>query len=154
MLSLLRRKGVCFYLSISNAANLSNLYCPYFKAKYHGPGSLYYGTIPKFKPRYTVLRSGSIDSNLQFCGSSWVAEEGEKGKGLNMQWWTQPNGHPPTPPRQISGRNGPWRSVLMCWLCIRVGGWQRAAEEPALLQWCAWHHTSVTSSLCFLLYQQ
>ncbi|NWZ55655.1 TGRM2 protein, partial [Haliaeetus albicilla] len=53
----------------------------YFKAKYHGSGSLYYGTIPKFKPRCTVLRSGSIDSNLQFCGSSWIAEEGENGNG-------------------------------------------------------------------------
>ncbi|XP_010576151.1 PREDICTED: protein FAM179A [Haliaeetus leucocephalus] len=50
-------------------------------AKYHGSGSLYYGTIPKFKPRCTVLRSGSIDSNLQFCGSSWIAEEGENGNG-------------------------------------------------------------------------
>ncbi|XP_049689841.1 TOG array regulator of axonemal microtubules protein 2 [Accipiter gentilis] len=28
-----------------------------------------------FKPRYTALRGGSIDSNLQFCGSSWITEE-------------------------------------------------------------------------------
>ncbi|XP_074899244.1 TOG array regulator of axonemal microtubules protein 2-like [Buteo buteo] len=50
-------------------------------AKYHASVALYYGTFPRFKPRYTALRGGSIDSNLQFCGSSWITEEGENGKG-------------------------------------------------------------------------
>ncbi|XP_050750953.1 TOG array regulator of axonemal microtubules protein 2 [Gymnogyps californianus] len=50
-------------------------------AKYHGPVAVYCGSVPKFKPRYTALRGGSIDSNLQFCGSSWTTEEGEDGKG-------------------------------------------------------------------------
>ncbi|NXJ42737.1 TGRM2 protein, partial [Ciconia maguari] len=41
-------------------------------AKYHAAVAVYCGSIPKFKPRYTALRGGSIDSNLQFCGSSWT----------------------------------------------------------------------------------
>ncbi|NXT44211.1 TGRM2 protein, partial [Pelecanoides urinatrix] len=54
----------------------------YFKAKYHASVAVYCGSIPKFKPRHTALRGGSIDSNLQFCGSSWTCEEeGEDGKG-------------------------------------------------------------------------
>ncbi|KAM6432585.1 TOG array regulator of axonemal microtubules protein 2 [Rhynochetos jubatus] len=32
------------------------------------------GSVPRSKPRYTALRGGSIDSNLQFCGSSWTTE--------------------------------------------------------------------------------
>ncbi|NXL06699.1 TGRM2 protein, partial [Mesembrinibis cayennensis] len=50
----------------------------YFKAKYQAPVAVYCGSIPKFKPRYTALRHGSIDSNLQFCGSSWTTEEARK----------------------------------------------------------------------------
>ncbi|NXW15331.1 TGRM2 protein, partial [Circaetus pectoralis] len=69
----------------------------YFKAKYHAPVSLCYGTIPRFKPRYTVLRGGSIDSNLQFCGSSWTAEEeGENVKGAISPlpgWFTKASVH-------------------------------------------------------------
>ncbi|KAK1207484.1 TGRM2 protein, partial [Pygoscelis papua] len=54
----------------------------YFQAKYHSPVAVYCGSVHKFKPRYTALRSGSVDSNLQFCGSSWTTEEGgEDGKG-------------------------------------------------------------------------
>ncbi|NXW03242.1 TGRM2 protein, partial [Fregetta grallaria] len=53
----------------------------YFKAKYHAPVAVYCGSIPRFKPGYTALRGGSIDSNLQFCGSSWTTEEGEDGRG-------------------------------------------------------------------------
>ncbi|XP_068269269.1 TOG array regulator of axonemal microtubules protein 2-like [Nyctibius grandis] len=44
-------------------------------AKYHASVAVYCGSIPKFKPRHTALRGGSIDSNLQFCGSSWTTEE-------------------------------------------------------------------------------
>ncbi|NXI95775.1 TGRM2 protein, partial [Psophia crepitans] len=44
-------------------------------ATYHAPVAVYCGSVPRFKPRYTALRGGSIDSNLQFCGSSWTAEE-------------------------------------------------------------------------------
>ncbi|NXO47673.1 TGRM2 protein, partial [Aramus guarauna] len=44
-------------------------------AQYHAPVAVYCGSVPKFKPRYTALRGGSIDLNLQFCGSSWTAEE-------------------------------------------------------------------------------
>ncbi|XP_074676613.1 LOW QUALITY PROTEIN: TOG array regulator of axonemal microtubules protein 2-like [Strix aluco] len=44
-------------------------------AKYHTPVAVYCGSIPKFKPRYIALRGGSIDSNLQFCGSKWTTEE-------------------------------------------------------------------------------
>ena len=73
-------------------ANLSNLYCPSFKAKYHTPVAVYCGSIPKFKPRYIALRGGSIDSNLQFCGSKWTTEEeGEDGEGLNVHRCPQPN---------------------------------------------------------------
>ncbi|XP_052662114.1 TOG array regulator of axonemal microtubules protein 2 isoform X3 [Harpia harpyja] len=61
------------------------------QAKYHGPGSLYYGTIPRFKPRYTALRGGSIDSNLQFCGSSWIAEEASFQSILTTQMKKQPS---------------------------------------------------------------
>ncbi|NXS69346.1 TGRM2 protein, partial [Pandion haliaetus] len=57
------------------------LYHPYFKAKYQAPVAVYCGSVPRFKPRYTALQGGSIDSNLQFCGSSWTTEEGENGKG-------------------------------------------------------------------------
>ncbi|KAF1470077.1 TOG array regulator of axonemal microtubules protein 2, partial [Pygoscelis antarcticus] len=54
----------------------------YFQAKYHSPVAVYCGSVHKFKPRYTALRGGSVDSNLQFCGSSWTTEEeGEDGKG-------------------------------------------------------------------------
>ncbi|XP_009698603.1 PREDICTED: protein FAM179A [Cariama cristata] len=52
-------------------------------AKYHASVAVYCGTVPKFKPRYRTLRGGSIDSNLQFCGSSWTTEEeGKDGKGV------------------------------------------------------------------------
>ncbi|KAF1501112.1 TOG array regulator of axonemal microtubules protein 2, partial [Megadyptes antipodes antipodes] len=54
----------------------------YFQAKYHSPVAVYCGSVHRFKPRYTALRGGSNDSNLQFCGSSWTTEdEGEDGKG-------------------------------------------------------------------------
>ncbi|XP_009935657.2 TOG array regulator of axonemal microtubules protein 2 [Opisthocomus hoazin] len=44
-------------------------------AKYHALAAVYWGSIHKFKPRYTALRGGSIDSNLQLCGSSWTTGE-------------------------------------------------------------------------------
>ncbi|KAK1192568.1 TGRM2 protein, partial [Pygoscelis papua] len=54
----------------------------YFQAKYHSPVAVYCGSVHRFKPRYTALRGGSNDSNLQFCGSSWTTEdEGEDGRG-------------------------------------------------------------------------
>ncbi|KAF1473938.1 TOG array regulator of axonemal microtubules protein 2, partial [Eudyptula minor novaehollandiae] len=54
----------------------------YFQAKYHSPVAVYCGSVHRFKPRYTALRDGSNDSNLQFCGSSWTTEDkGEDGKG-------------------------------------------------------------------------
>ncbi|KAF1649226.1 TOG array regulator of axonemal microtubules protein 2, partial [Eudyptes chrysocome] len=54
----------------------------YFQAKYHSPVAVYCGSVHRFKPRYTALRGGTNDSNLQFCGSSWTTEdEGEDGKG-------------------------------------------------------------------------
>ncbi|XP_055581983.1 TOG array regulator of axonemal microtubules protein 2 [Falco cherrug] len=43
--------------------------------KYHPPFAVYCGSVPRFKPRYTVLRGGSTNSNLQFYGSSWSTEE-------------------------------------------------------------------------------
>ncbi|NXE75857.1 TGRM2 protein, partial [Cochlearius cochlearius] len=54
------------------------------------PVAVYCGSIPKFKPRYTALRGGSIDSNLQFCGSSWTTEEegeDEKGDTCPLDGW-------------------------------------------------------------------
>ncbi|NXW45209.1 TGRM2 protein, partial [Nyctiprogne leucopyga] len=48
-------------------------------AKHPAPVAVYCGSVPKFKSRYTALRGGSIDSNLQFCGSRWTTEE-EAGK--------------------------------------------------------------------------
>lgn len=57
-----------------------------------GPVAVYCGSIPEFEPRYTALQDGSVASNLQFCGSSWTTEEeGEDGKGLNMQRWPHSN---------------------------------------------------------------
>ncbi|NXE56094.1 TGRM2 protein, partial [Casuarius casuarius] len=54
----------------------------YFKAKYRAPVAVYCGSIPEVKPRCRTLRGGSIDSNLQLCGSRWTtAEEGEGRKG-------------------------------------------------------------------------
>ncbi|NWZ21733.1 TGRM2 protein, partial [Asarcornis scutulata] len=47
----------------------------YFKAKYHAPVAVYCGSITKAKPRCRALRGGSIDSNLQLCGSRWTTEE-------------------------------------------------------------------------------
>ncbi|XP_009951982.1 PREDICTED: protein FAM179A [Leptosomus discolor] len=44
--------------------------------KFNASVAVYCGSAPKFKPRYTALRGGSIDSNLQLCGSSWITEEG------------------------------------------------------------------------------
>ncbi|NXQ97886.1 TGRM2 protein, partial [Sagittarius serpentarius] len=44
-------------------------------AKYHVSVAVYCGSVPRFKPRFTALRGGSIDSNLQLCGSSWTTEE-------------------------------------------------------------------------------
>ncbi|KAF1435155.1 TOG array regulator of axonemal microtubules protein 2, partial [Spheniscus magellanicus] len=56
--------------------------CTSFQAKYHSPVAVYCGSVQRFKPRYTALRGGSNDSNLQFCGSSWTTEDkGEDGKG-------------------------------------------------------------------------
>ncbi|NXS40255.1 TGRM2 protein, partial [Balaeniceps rex] len=69
----------------------------YFKAKYNAPVAVYCGSIPKFKPRCTALRGGSIDSNLQFCGSSWTTEEeGEDGKGATSPldgWLSKDSAH-------------------------------------------------------------
>ncbi|NXA54221.1 TGRM2 protein, partial [Nothocercus julius] len=47
----------------------------YFKAKYHAPVAVYCGSVPKVKPRCRALRGGSIDSNLQLCGSRWTTAE-------------------------------------------------------------------------------
>lgn len=32
----------------------------------------------------------------------------------------------------------------LCWLCVRVGGRQRDADDPVFLQRCAWHHVSLS----------
>ncbi|XP_026700455.1 TOG array regulator of axonemal microtubules protein 2 [Athene cunicularia] len=45
------------------------------EAEYHTAVAVYCGSIPKFQPRYIALRGGSIDSNLQFCGSKWTTGE-------------------------------------------------------------------------------
>ncbi|XP_064914764.1 TOG array regulator of axonemal microtubules protein 2 isoform X4 [Columba livia] len=45
-------------------------------AKYHTSIAVYCRSVPQFKPRHKALRGGSIDSNLQFRGSSWTTEEG------------------------------------------------------------------------------
>ncbi|XP_042751208.1 TOG array regulator of axonemal microtubules protein 2 [Lagopus leucura] len=45
-------------------------------AKYDAPVAVYCGSVPKVKPRCRALRAGSIDSNLQLCGSRWITEEG------------------------------------------------------------------------------
>ncbi|KAM6086727.1 TOG array regulator of axonemal microtubules protein 2 [Theristicus caerulescens] len=55
-------------------------------AKYQAPVAVYCGSIPKFKPRYTALRHGSIDSNLQFCGSSWTTEEEASFESILTMW--------------------------------------------------------------------
>ncbi|KYO43472.1 protein FAM179A isoform C [Alligator mississippiensis] len=46
-------------------------------AKFQTPIAVYCGSVPKVKPRCRSLRGGSVDSNLQLCGSRWTtAEEG------------------------------------------------------------------------------
>ncbi|XP_062429530.1 TOG array regulator of axonemal microtubules protein 2 [Rhea pennata] len=51
-------------------------------AKCRAPVAVYCGSIPEVKARRRALRGGSIDSNLQLCGSRWTtADEGEGGKG-------------------------------------------------------------------------
>ncbi|KAM6280968.1 TOG array regulator of axonemal microtubules protein 2-like [Porphyrio hochstetteri] len=52
------------------------------KDKYHAPVAVCCGSIPKFQPRYAALRGRSIDSNLQFCGSSWITEEGASSQSM------------------------------------------------------------------------
>ncbi|XP_064914746.1 TOG array regulator of axonemal microtubules protein 2-like [Columba livia] len=48
----------------------------FLSAKYHTSIAVYCRSVPQFKPRHKALRGGSIDSNLQFRGSSWTTEEG------------------------------------------------------------------------------
>ncbi|KAM6280965.1 LOW QUALITY PROTEIN: TOG array regulator of axonemal microtubules protein 2-like [Porphyrio hochstetteri] len=50
--------------------------------KYHAPVAVCCGSIPKYQPRYAALRGRSIDSNLQFCGSSWITEEGASSQSM------------------------------------------------------------------------
>uniref|UniRef100_A0A8C9EV11 TOG array regulator of axonemal microtubules 2 n=1 Tax=Pavo cristatus TaxID=9049 RepID=A0A8C9EV11_PAVCR len=54
-------------------------------AKYDAPVAVYCGSIPKVKPRCRALRGGSIDSNLQLCGSRWITEEG--GAISSLEGW-------------------------------------------------------------------
>ncbi|XP_068796186.1 TOG array regulator of axonemal microtubules protein 2 isoform X2 [Struthio camelus] len=67
------------------------LYAPYFKAKYRVPVAVYCGSVPEVKPRCRALRGGSIDSNLQLCGSRWTtAEEASLQPLLSTQVKEQP----------------------------------------------------------------
>ncbi|XP_025950541.2 TOG array regulator of axonemal microtubules protein 2 isoform X1 [Dromaius novaehollandiae] len=60
-------------------------------AKYRTPVAVYCGSIPEVKPRCRALRGGSIDSNLQLCGSRWTtAEEASLQPVLNTQVKKQP----------------------------------------------------------------
>ncbi|NWI08561.1 TGRM2 protein, partial [Crypturellus soui] len=55
----------------------------YFKAKHRASAAGHPGSAPEVKPRCRALRGGSLDSNLQLCGSTWTtAEEGEGREGL------------------------------------------------------------------------
>eukprot|EP00076_Gallus_gallus_P004032 NP_001264726.1 TOG array regulator of axonemal microtubules protein 2 [Gallus gallus] len=54
-------------------------------AKYDAPVAVYCGSVPKVKPRCRALRGGSIDSNLQLCGSRWITEEG--GAISSLEGW-------------------------------------------------------------------
>ncbi|NXA37822.1 TGRM2 protein, partial [Eudromia elegans] len=47
----------------------------YFKAKFRAPVAVYCGSVPEVKPRCRAVRGGSIDSNLQLCGSRWTTAE-------------------------------------------------------------------------------
>ncbi|NXJ04977.1 TGRM2 protein, partial [Odontophorus gujanensis] len=57
----------------------------YFEAKYDAPVAVYCGSVPKVKPRCRALRGGSIDSNLQLCGSRWIT--GEEGAISSLEGW-------------------------------------------------------------------
>ncbi|XP_054677427.1 TOG array regulator of axonemal microtubules protein 2 isoform X1 [Grus americana] len=97
-------------------------------AKYHAPVAVYCGSVPKFKPRYTALRGGSIDSNLQFCGSSWTTEEEASFQSiLTTQLKKQPSlwarhgaGKPPYP-RTISPMEGRISKTSVHNLCTGDG---------------------------------
>lgn len=135
-----------FSCSFLNAANSSNLYCLYFKAKYDAPVAVYCGSVPKVKPRCRALRAGSIDSNLQLCGSRWITEEGgEDGRWFNVWWQTYPN-------RNLAFRK---KSLLEVSSGASVSEQvaDRDVDDPALLWRCSWHHIIIISSLCFILYQ-
>ncbi|OXB82822.1 UNVERIFIED_CONTAM: hypothetical protein H355_010392 [Colinus virginianus] len=54
-------------------------------AKYDAPVAVYCGSVPKVKPRCRALRGGSIDSNLQLCGSRWIT--GEEGAISSLEGW-------------------------------------------------------------------
>ncbi|NWI98797.1 TGRM2 protein, partial [Crypturellus undulatus] len=44
-------------------------------AKYRASANGYSASVPEVKPRCRALRGGSLDSNLQLCGSTWTAAE-------------------------------------------------------------------------------
>ncbi|XP_021247460.1 TOG array regulator of axonemal microtubules protein 2 isoform X2 [Numida meleagris] len=54
-------------------------------ANYDAPVAVYCGSVPKVKPRCRALRGGSIDSNLQLCGSRWITEE--EGAISSLEGW-------------------------------------------------------------------
>ncbi|XP_069092306.1 TOG array regulator of axonemal microtubules protein 2 isoform X2 [Pleurodeles waltl] len=44
-------------------------------AKFRATVAVYCGSVPKMKPGYHSLRTGSMDSNLHLCGNKWMAAD-------------------------------------------------------------------------------
>ncbi|XP_041418521.1 TOG array regulator of axonemal microtubules protein 2 isoform X2 [Xenopus laevis] len=44
-------------------------------ATFRAPVAVYCGSVPKMKPGYGSMMNGSVDSNIQLCGSRWAAAE-------------------------------------------------------------------------------
>ncbi|XP_074898280.1 TOG array regulator of axonemal microtubules protein 2-like [Buteo buteo] len=93
-----------------------------------------------FKPRYTALRGGSIDSNLQFCGSTWITEEASFQSILTTQMKKQPSSRYGdgvrkfVHPRAISPVPGWFSKASMLDLSTGAGGCLPRLSHEALTQ--------------------
>ncbi|XP_029448835.1 TOG array regulator of axonemal microtubules protein 2 isoform X3 [Rhinatrema bivittatum] len=66
--------------------SLHLIHCDFvLKAKFRAPMAVYCGSVPKLKPGCRSLRNGSIDSNLQLCGSRWASDKASFQSALSMQ---------------------------------------------------------------------
>ncbi|XP_035177746.1 TOG array regulator of axonemal microtubules protein 2 isoform X2 [Oxyura jamaicensis] len=109
-------------------------------AKYHAPVAVYCGSITKDKPRCRAVRGGSIDSNLQLCGSRWTTEEEASLQSMltTQMKKQQPclgngDGEPPQP-RAISSMEDRDSKVTVYDPSAGAGGFLSHFPRPALMQ--------------------